>query len=105
MTTTISERIDEAIARRLRGQLRELNITQTRLGELCGWGTSHVSRRLRGEVPFRTDELEMIRQTTQVNMFYVLTGTLPLPRLDSNQQPFGLRSRLWLPRRTRLANH
>jgi transcriptional regulator with XRE-family HTH domain len=81
MAIEVRERLDEAIARRLRGQLREHNITQSRLSELCGWGKNHVSRRLRGEVPFRVDELDRIAATTPVNMYYVLTGMTQLPRL------------------------
>jgi transcriptional regulator with XRE-family HTH domain len=55
-----------AVASRLRGRLRELKISQTRLGELCGWNRGYVHRRVWGEIPLRLNELKTIEAATGI---------------------------------------
>jgi hypothetical protein len=56
-----------AVASRLRGRLRELKISQTHLGELCGWNRGYVHRRVWGEVPLRLNELKTIEAATGIS--------------------------------------
>ncbi len=86
----------KAVARRFRAELGQLGISGTDAAEICGVSQPWMSRRMNGTVPFDVDELDMV--CTKLGMYYeyVASGLWPtdgdgslLPRLDSNQQPFG----------------
>jgi transcriptional regulator with XRE-family HTH domain len=147
--TTAKMPLHVAVGKRLAGKLREHGITYEQLGETCGWSTSSISRRIRGETALSLSDLECIEAATGISVSTLLgdqaeplitsiggqkqqhpfrsggdsgasntapsspTGrtannngqpndnlrkfggySLLLPRLDSNQQPFGLRQLL-----------
>ena len=98
MTTTATETLPEAVARRLRGQLAEHRITQRRLGQLTGWSAMYISRRYVGETALDVKDLETIHAVTGISPAILLTGIDAvqqhslLPRQDSNLEPSGLRS-------------
>jgi hypothetical protein len=52
------ENLTQAVARRLRGQLAELRISQLVLCEITGWGRMYIGRRLSGETPMDIADLE-----------------------------------------------
>lgn len=82
MTTlhVVNETLTEAVSRRLRGQLAERQINQKMFGELTGWGRATVYRRLVGETPLDTSELQHIEEVTGITVAYLLTGTYsPVP--------------------------
>jgi transcriptional regulator with XRE-family HTH domain len=96
------ESLSDAVARRLRGLLAELRINQKELGERTGWGRAYVYRRLTGETPLDTADLERIERTTGIRAVYLVGESGPrytppsgprdgvgllLPRMDSNHQP------------------
>lgn len=93
---THGESRTEAIARRLRSELAQINIKGTEAARICGVSQPWMSRRLNGTVPFGVDELDMVCTTLSIYFEYVAAGIWPqgpdgslLPRLESNQQPFG----------------
>lgn len=95
MTTSATETLQAAVARRLRGQLAERMISQKRLSELTGWSAMYISRRYTGETPLDVKDLEAIEAVTGISPAVLLTGpSLPslLPWVGSNHQPSGLRS-------------
>ncbi|WP_425569833.1 helix-turn-helix domain-containing protein [Rhodococcus olei] len=90
----------EAIARRLRGKLGEMRISQSELARVIHMNKASVSRRMAGDFPWRIDELELVCDALGLDLDEILTGQerknphpdipgggLRLPRLDSNQQP------------------
>jgi len=88
-----------AIARRLRGEFAQRQLSMSKVAKLAGIGQSQFSRRMTGTLPFAIDELEHVCAVIGIDRDYILTGarglpntsdeSLLLPRLDSNQQPFG----------------
>lgn len=112
VTSTTDETLTQAIARRLRGQLGELGISKSQFERLLGWGRGTAPKRLKGEMSFTTEQLEHIELVLGIRVRYLITGEQPsftqastarrernqvswLPRLDSNQQPVGLRLTRW----------
>jgi len=87
------ETLPQAVARRLRGQLAELRITQLQLGALTGWGRMYIGRRLSGETPIDTADLEHIEQTVGVSVAYLVTGQPP-PLIGGAASPNPLRRRM-----------
>jgi transcriptional regulator with XRE-family HTH domain len=82
MTTAVSavnpgETLTQAVARRLRGQLAEQRISQLQLCDITGWGRMYIGRRLSGETPIDTADLEHIESTIGISVRYLVTGELP----------------------------
>ena len=83
MTTTFmsaagpGETLTQAVARRLRGQLAELRISQHELAEITGWGRMYVGRRISGETPMDTADLEQIEDLVGISARYLVTGEPP----------------------------
>lgn len=71
------ETLTQAVARRLRGQLAEKQISGLQLAQMTGLGRSLINRRLQGETALNTDELEQIEQATGISATYLLTGIRP----------------------------
>ncbi len=79
MTSSVAdhESLTEAVARRLRGQLAERRITQKRFQELTGWGRMYVYRRLTGETPFDTSDLQRIEEAAGIPVNRLLADPGP----------------------------
>lgn len=100
-----------AVARRLRSELAAKQLTGTAVARALGKTQPWISRRLNATVAFSVDELDLLCETLGISFNYVTAGirALPgrpdgddgllLPRLDSNQQPFG-----YMPARLRRAH-
>jgi transcriptional regulator with XRE-family HTH domain len=71
------EPLTEAVARRLRGLLAELRISQKDFGAKTGWGRAYVYRRLTGETPMDTADLEHIQDATGIQVLYLVGETGP----------------------------
>ena len=68
------ETFTQSVARRLRGQLAERNISGLKLANLTGLGRSTINRRLQGETALNTDELDAICRATGIDLNYLMTG-------------------------------
>lgn len=69
-----SETLTEAVARRLRGALAELQISHAEAGRRIDINPSGMSRRMKGKHPWDLDELQLLADTCGVDITYVLTG-------------------------------
>lgn len=94
-----NESRNQAIARRLAGEFGQLRLSVSEVARRVGMTQAALSRRMTNTVEFGVDEVESICATIGVSFEYITTGArrVPddgslLPRLDSNQQPFGLHS-------------
>lgn len=76
-STYPGETLSKAIARRLRGQLAELQISQLDLCDLTGWGRMYIGRRLSGEKAIDVSDLEHIEGTVGIRAVYLLNGEQP----------------------------
>lgn len=92
----IGERVHQLMWRQRRNQ--------TDVAKQLGMAQSTLSRKLRGDRPWEINELYQLAEILEVGIFDLIPNerkprpgnnpggaSLPLPRLDSNQQPFGLR--------------
>jgi transcriptional regulator with XRE-family HTH domain len=57
---TTTPTLNSAIATEVRVTLARANITQEVLARQCGWTPSSFSRRMTGEIPFSTDDIDAI---------------------------------------------
>lgn len=64
----------EAVARRLRGELAEREISHSEAGRRIGVNPSGMSRRMKARHPWDMRELELVEETCGVDLDYVLTG-------------------------------
>lgn len=74
---------DRQVARRVKLAIFDSGKTQKAVAAAAGIGPSAMTSRMNGTRPWRVEEIVLIAQATGVEV-----GAL-LPRLDSNQQPFG----------------
>jgi transcriptional regulator with XRE-family HTH domain len=74
---------DRQVSRRVKLAIFDSGKTQKAVAESAGLGPSSMTSRMNGTRPWRAVELMLIAQATGVEV------TDLLPRLDSNQQPFG----------------
>lgn len=58
MTATPS--LNQQLATEIRVQLARKNLQQNALARMCGWTPSSLSRRMTGEIPFSTEDIETI---------------------------------------------
>jgi hypothetical protein len=86
----------KAVARRFRAELAQIGINGSEAAVICGKTQAWMSRRMNGSVPFDVDDLDEVCAKLGFYYEYVASGIWPtdndgllLPRLDSNQQPFG----------------
>jgi hypothetical protein len=89
----------QVIARRIRGELGQLDLSMMKAAALCGFKQQWFSRRMTGHVDFTVNELDVICTCLGLSFEYILTGirALPtgpgqgllLPRVDSNHEPAG----------------
>lgn len=70
----LDESLTEVVAGRLRGQLAERKIKRKELIELTGWGRATVYRRLSGQTPLDTDELEVLWRLFDISPTFLMTG-------------------------------
>lgn len=66
------------VSRRIRGVMAELGVTQGQLGERIGMRQVVISKRIRGDVPWRVDEVVDVAQALDVP----LERMLPLEELS-----------------------
>jgi transcriptional regulator with XRE-family HTH domain len=92
------------VARNLKRLMVERDVKQGQLAAVLGITQSNVSKRLKGQTPFTTDDLDALAQAFGVRPSELLAdagqneaartseevrAAGQLPRLDSNQQPAG----------------
>jgi transcriptional regulator with XRE-family HTH domain len=72
----------EAIARRLRGELGQLNLSVSEVARRTGMSQPALSRRMTGQLPFDVAELDLICDTLGISFDYITTGIreVPAPR-------------------------
>ena len=58
--TTSTTSLNEQIAKAVRIELARRDLTQTDLAKMCGWTQSQFSRRMTGDIPWSTDELDKL---------------------------------------------
>lgn len=75
------ESVTEAIARRLRGELGQLNMSVSEVARQTGLSQPALHRRMTGAQAFDTEELDLICETLGLSWDYVLTGIRPMPEL------------------------
>lgn len=68
-----------AIARRLRGEFAQLNLSGSEVARRTGITQARMSRRLTGRVPFDVDELDLICSTIGISFNYITTGIREMP--------------------------
>ena len=96
MTTATAEDVSgghtlsEVVARRIRAEAAWAGLTQAQLGVALGVNRVGVDHRFRGITPWTLDEVERAARLFGVRPADLLSE---LPRLDSNQQPSGYRTR------------
>lgn len=54
---------NESVAAAIRAELGRQWVTQQELAKRLGWAPSQLSKRLRGIIPFSTDEIDFIAET------------------------------------------
>lgn len=52
--------LNEAIISEVRTTLARRKLTQAQLAKECGWVPQYLSRRMTGEIPWSTDEIETL---------------------------------------------
>ena len=70
----LKETRTDAVARRLRGELAERQISHSEAGRRIGINPSGMSRRMKGKHPWDLDELALVEETCGIDLDYVLTG-------------------------------
>ena len=70
----LPETLTEVVAKRLRGQLAERNIKRKDVMELTGWGKTTVYRKVSGQSPLDTDELDQLWRLFKISPVFLLTG-------------------------------
>ena len=94
MTTAVDTHggrtLSEVAARNIRAEAARAGMTQAQLGEALGINRVGIGHRFRGVTPWALDEVQRA-----AHLFGVRPADLisELPRLDSNQQPSGYRTR------------
>jgi transcriptional regulator with XRE-family HTH domain len=68
MTTaqTPTGTLRDQVAEEIRVQLARMRMSARQLTQLTGWSPMYLSRRLRGELPFSIDDLELIAYVLQI---------------------------------------
>jgi transcriptional regulator with XRE-family HTH domain len=93
------ERRSKAVVRRLREELAGQQISVAEVARRLGTTQQKLSRRMTGQLPWDVEEVDEVCRAAGISFDYVMTGIravlpplpddrFPLPRLDSNQQPF-----------------
>ena len=85
--TNEREPLTAAVARRLRGLMAEIRLNQTQVAERTGWGRMYLSRRLSGQTPMDTSDLETIEAATSISVAYLITGEGPRMVGPDHQPP------------------
>ncbi|WP_183358236.1 helix-turn-helix domain-containing protein [Garicola koreensis] len=73
-TAEITE--NERVGREIKAWLARHSLKQTDLADVIGVAQKNVSRRLRGEIPFRIDELLAITQALDITLGQLLGNDL-----------------------------
>src|SRR5262245_50834983 len=68
-----------AITRRLLGEFGQRRLSMSAAAKLCGMSQSQFSRRMTGNLPFSTTEIEKLCSTLGLDRDYILTGARSLP--------------------------
>jgi transcriptional regulator with XRE-family HTH domain len=82
----------EAIARRLRGELGQLNLSISEVARRTGLSQPALSRRMTGQIAFDIEELDLICTTLGISFDYVTTGARVIPVMPPDP-PSGPRQR------------
>ena len=64
----------EHVATEIRVALARANITQAEFARDCGWASSSLSRRMTGEIPWSTDDLEVVAHNLRIPLEELLKG-------------------------------
>lgn len=92
--------VDQEIGERIHGLMWRQRVSQVRLAAALGVTQGAISKKVHGERPWFASELLDVARALNVHVSALLPGLddddpegasvmVPLPRLDSNQQPFG----------------
>lgn len=68
-----------AVARRLRGEIGQLNLSISEVARRTGMSQPALSRRMTGELPFDIAELDLICDVLGISYEYIATGIRPIP--------------------------
>ena len=72
--------LNESVSAEIRAEMARQSITQVELAGRVGWAQSQLSKRLRGVVSFRADELEDIAHALGISIHQLTSPrTLELP--------------------------
>lgn len=52
--------LSESVSQEIRVRLAQRRMSQSELARQCGWIPQYLRRRMTGEIPFSTDEIEKI---------------------------------------------
>jgi transcriptional regulator with XRE-family HTH domain len=67
-----SDSLNTQVAAEIRAELARANITQAEFAQRCGWTPSTFSRRMSGEIPWNTDELEKVAAELGIDLAQLL---------------------------------
>lgn len=82
-----TETRSQQIARRLRGQMAERNLKQGDIAQAIGKSQPVVSDRLRGNMAFEINELDLIEEATGISADYLWSGQQPARRTKISGGP------------------
>lgn len=66
--------LNRHVAAEIRAELARRDITQTDFAQQLGWSGPYFSRRMNGEVPFNTDEIELMAKALELDLGDLLNG-------------------------------
>lgn len=83
---------NEAIARRLRGELAQINVSGSEVARRTGMTQAAVSRRLTGRTEFTVGELDLICTVIGLSFDYITTGIRAIPTDPNSGSHFHFRA-------------
>lgn len=73
------ETLNDAVARRLRGQIAEKKLSASAIARAIGMTQATISRRTTGHTEFTLNEVQAICDSTGISLEYLMTGRKPRP--------------------------
>ena len=62
----MQSQLTESVSTEIRAELRRQSVSQRELARRVGWAQSQLWKRLRGQVPYRSDEIERIARALEI---------------------------------------
>lgn len=66
--------LNDAITSEIRSELGRRNLSHADFAKSCGWGKQYFHRRMTGQVPWSTDELELIAKNLELSVDQLTTA-------------------------------